>query len=63
MRNDKYDNYKQVKGLLYWAKQTFLNDKGMEILPTIKNLTKFNEELSKIKNIVDELYNAILNKS
>ena len=63
MRNDKYDNYKKVKGLMFWAKQTFLNEKGMEILPTLEKLLKFNEELTKIKTIVDELYVRIHSES
>ena len=63
MRNDKYDNYKKIKGLMFWAKQTFINEKGMEIMPTLENLTKFNEELTKIKQIIDELYVGLLNES
>ena len=59
----KYDNYKKIKGLMFWAKQTFINEKGMEIMPTLENLTKFNEELTKIKQIVDELYNDILKEA
>ena len=54
--NQLLENYKKIKGLMFWAKQAFLNEKGREIMPTLENLEKFNEELTKIKTIVDELY-------
>lgn len=57
--NNKLDNYKKIKRLLYWAKQTFLNEKGMEILPTEEKLNIFKEELQKIVKIVEELENDI----
>jgi len=60
---EKLDNYKQVKKLLHFAKQTFLSDKGMEILPSLENLEVFRRELRKLLDYVDELGYAIQNKS
>jgi len=59
----KPENYKKIKGILLSAKQTFLNEDGREIVPTLENLTKFNEELTKIKKLVDELYVKIHSES
>ena len=59
----KLENYKQVKRLLYFAKQAFLSDKGMEIMPTLENLEVFRQELKKLLDIVDELGYAIQSKS
>ena len=52
---EKLDNYKKVKKLLYFAKQTFLSDKGMEVMPTLENLEVFRQELKKLLDLVDEL--------
>jgi len=64
---EKLDNYKNVKKLLYFAKQTFLSDKGMEIIPSLENLEVFKQELDKIIDLVynmrDDLENAIQGKS
>ena len=60
---EKLDNYKQVKKLLHFAKQTFLSDKGMEIIPSLENLEVFRRELRKLLDYVDELGYAIQNKS
>ena len=60
---EKLDNYKQVKKLLYFAKQTFLSDKGMEIMPTLENLEVFRQELKKLLDLVDELGYDIQSKS
>ena len=51
----KLKNYEKIKKLLYFAKQTFLNEKGMEILPTTETLGVFRRELKKILDLVDEL--------
>ena len=48
-------NYQKIKKLLYLAKQTFLSDKGMEIMPSLENLEVFRQELRKIIDLVDEL--------
>jgi len=49
------ENYKKIKKLQFFAKQTFLDEKGMEIMPTLENLEVFRKELKKIINLVDEL--------
>jgi len=51
----RLDNYKKIKKLLYFAKQTFLNDEGVEITPTLKNLETFRKELRLVLDLIDEL--------
>ena len=63
----KIENYKKIKGLMVFAKQTFLNEKGQEITPTLENLVTFRKELRKITELVhlkqEELEHAIYKKS
>jgi len=59
----KLENYKRIKGILFSAKQTFLNEDGREIMPTLEKLEEFNTVLSRIKKLVDELYVEIQSKS
>ena len=61
--NVKLENYKKIKGLMFFAKQTFLDEKGMEITPTLENLEVFRKELKKIIDLVDELGHDIQSKS
>ena len=61
--NVKLENYKKIKGLMFFAKQTFLNEKGMEIIPTLEKLEVFRQELKKILDLVDELGIDIQSKS
>ncbi len=55
----KLENYSKIKKLQYWAKKTFLNEKGQEIMPTLEKLNIFKNELERInelvKNLEDEL--------
>ncbi|KKL91474.1 hypothetical protein LCGC14_1894290 [marine sediment metagenome] len=51
----KLDNYKKIKGLLFFAKQTFLNEKGQEITPTIENLMEFKEKINSIMSLLNEI--------
>ena len=60
---EKIDTYKRIKGLMYFAKQTFLSDKGMEIIPSLEKLEVFRKELRKIIDLVDELGYDIQGKS
>ncbi len=55
----KLENYKKIKGILFFAKQTFLNEKGQEIVPTLDNLKIFSEKLNKIVNLVEELWDGL----
>ena len=62
----KLENYKKIKGLMFYAKQTFLNEKGQEIMPTLENLMEFKEELNSIIRLLEEIEEklyAIPNKS
>ena len=61
--NKKLDNYKRVKRLLYFAKETFLSDKGMEILPSLESAEVFRKELTIIDKMVDELIDDLYRKS
>lgn len=61
--NKKLDNYKRVKRLLYFAKETFLSDKGMEIMPSLENAEVFRKELTIIDKMVDELIDELYRKS
>lgn len=54
------ENYKKIKKLLGFAKQTFLSDKGMEIIPTLDNLVAFEKELNILVNILRELEQELL---
>lgn len=58
--NNKLNNYQKIKKLLYWAKQTFLNEKGMEILPTVENLIAFNIKVESFRNDLRKLENELL---
>ena len=49
----KLENYKKIKGLMVFAKQTFINEKGQEIMPTLEGLKEFEE---KIRNILKLLF-------
>jgi len=51
----KLDNYKKIKGLLFFAKQTFLNEKGQEITPTIENLMEFKEKINSIMSLLNKI--------
>ena len=51
----KLENYKKIKGLMFYAKQTFLDEKGMEIIPTLENLMEFKEKLNSIIRLLDEI--------
>jgi len=55
----KLENYKKIKGLMFHAKQTFLNEKGMEIMPTLENLMGFKEELNSIIRLLEEIEEKI----
>ena len=57
--NTKIENYTKIKKLQYWAKQTFLNEKGQEIVPTLKSLDVFNKELHKINTLVINLLHEL----
>ena len=63
MKFELIDNYKKIKKLQYWAKQTFLNEKGQEILPTLENLEVFEKELNLIADLIDVLKDDIHRKS
>jgi len=49
------ENYKKIKKLQFFAKQTFLDEKGMEIMPTLENLMGFKEELNKIMRLLNQI--------
>ena len=51
----KIENYKKIKKLQFFAKQTFLDEKGMEIMPTLENLMGFKEELNKIMRLLNQI--------
>ncbi len=55
----KIENYSKIKKLQYWAKQTFLNEKGQEIVPTLEDLEVFNKELHKINTLVINLVHKL----
>lgn len=63
----KIENYKKIKRLLFFAKETFLNEKGQEIEPTLENLVMFRKELRKVTELVhlkqEELEHAIYKES
>jgi len=59
----KLDNYMKIKKLQYFAKQTFLNEKGQEIIPTLEKLETFISELNNIIDLVDVLKDDIQSKS
>ena len=63
MKFELIDNYKKIKKLQYWAKQTFLNEKGQEIIPTLENLEVFEKELNLIADLIDVLKDDIHRKS
>jgi len=63
MKFELIDNYKKIKKLQYWAKQTFLNEKGQEIMPTLENLEVFEKELNLIADLIDVLKDDIHRKS
>ena len=54
------DNYKKIKKLLFLAKQTFLNEKGQEIIPTLDNLVGFERELNIVQKLLMELEQELL---
>ena len=51
----KLENYKKIKGFMFYAKQAFLDEKGMEIMPTLENLMEFKEKLNGIMRLLDEI--------
>ncbi len=51
----KSENYKKIKGLMSFAKQTFLNEKGVEIEPTLENLEMFKKELREVIDLINRL--------
>ena len=51
----KLENYKRIKGILTSAKQTFLNEKGQEIMPTLENLVVFKQQISSLLRMLDEI--------
>lgn len=51
----KLENYKKIKELLKFAKETFLNEKRQEIMPSLENLEVFRQKLKKLLDLVDEL--------
>lgn len=55
----KLDNYMKIKKLLFIAKQTFLNEKGQEIIPTLESLEIFNKELGIINTLVINLVHKL----
>lgn len=61
--NKKLDNYSRVKKLLFFAKETFLSDKGMEIMPSLESVEVFRKELTIIDKMVDELIDDLYRKS
>lgn len=63
MRYEEIDNYKKIKGLMFFAKQTFLNEKGREITPTLENLRIFKEKLNDISQLVDKIEEELLNET
>ena len=63
MRQKEIDNYKKIKGLLFFAKQAFLNERGREIIPTLENLEIFKEKLNEILHLVDEIKDGIQGES
>lgn len=56
---ENLDNYKKIKGLMFWAKQTFISDKGMEIMPTLENLGNFKEKVRNILVLLNEIEEKI----
>lgn len=58
MKN-QIDNYKKIKKLLYCAKQTFLNEKGVEVVPTLEDLNVFKKELGIINTLVINLVHKL----
>lgn len=56
----KLDNYMKIKKLLFLAKQTFLDEKGQEIMPTLDNLVPFEKELNIIRNMLVKLEQELL---
>lgn len=54
------DNYKKIKKLLFLAKQTFLNEKGQEIMPTLDNLVAFEKEFNIIQKLLLKLEGELL---
>ncbi len=61
VHNQLLDNYKRIKGLLFFAKQTFLNEKGQEITPTIENLMEFKEKINSIMSLLNEIEEGLYN--
>lgn len=53
--NVKLENYKRIKKVLTSAKQTFLNEKGQEIMPTLEKLVVFKQQIDSIMRILDEI--------
>lgn len=59
----KLQNYMKIKKLLFFAKQTFLNEKGQEIIPTLENLTEFKKLFNNVSHLLDEIEDGIQSKS
>ena len=54
------ENYKKIKGLMVYAKQTFLNEKGQEIMPTLDNLVGFEKKFNIVQKLLMELEDELL---
>ena len=56
----KSEYYKRIKGILFFAKQTFLNEDGREIVPTLESLVEFEKKLNSIVNELKKLEGELL---
>lgn len=56
----KLDIYKKIKGLMFFAKQTFLNENGQEIIPTLDNLVGFEKKFNIVQKLLMELEQELL---
>ncbi len=56
----KLQNYMKIKKLLFFAKQTFLNDKGQEIIPTLESLVEFKKLFNNVSHLLDEIEDELV---
>ncbi len=56
----KLQNYMKIKKLLFFAKQTFLNEKGQEIIPTLEGLVEFKKVFNNVSHLLDEIEDEIV---
>lgn len=56
----KLQNYMRIKKLLFLAKQTFLDEKGREIIPTLDKLVEFEKEFNITQKLLLKLEGELL---